>query len=298
MEDAVYLCSWSRSRKGFALWMKARPKVRVSAPTFDEAQDLLFGAILDAGGAMQPVMVFDPPMPKTSAEKKYTSPELYLICGDDRFETDAPRRSAFDTVRDVEKRLRWLDAFYGQPVCRTCKHTSGRRNDKLMTFTYPPTKYDGAFGSIGHDGGPNHQIVSEEFVALLTPEEKRRLKFQSTVRKRGRKFFELVGPEGPPYVAVAGLKNAGWHCTRCDHSTWGYWIDGLAMSSFLASSDLPSKLPGLFTVGSFPEIELAVSAARWKELVGKKGTRGFVNKPLGVVPDREVVRHPKLPTLE
>ena len=36
------------------------------------------------------------------------------------------------------------------------------------------------------------------------------LEFPPTTRKRGRKFLELVGPEGPPHVAIAGVKINGW----------------------------------------------------------------------------------------
>ena len=297
MEHAVYICSWSRSSDGFTLWVKSRPEIRASAPTYADAEERLIEAIQDAGGAMQAVMEFDPPLPKSTLEEKYSRPEIYSIGGDDRFETDAPRWKGSESVGEIEERLRWLDAFYNHPVCRKCKYTSGRRNDKTVTLTYAG-KYDGAFGSFGTDGGPNHQLVSEEFLTLLRPKERRNLEFQPTVRKGRKKFYELVGPEGPPHVAIAGVKVNGWRCTQCDHRTWGYWVDGMAISSFVARSDLPPDLGGVFTVGVFPEIELAVTASRWKEMLGQKGTRGFVSRQVGVVPDHEVVRRPELPTAE
>lgn len=300
MEHGVYLCTWSRSSHGYTLWVKSRQHVRASAPTYADAEQRLIEAIQEAGGAMQAVMEFDPPLPKFALEEKYCHPEIYLICGDDRFETDAPRRKCFESQQEAEERLHRLDAFYDQPVCRKCKYTFGRRNEKPVVLSYAPGKYDGAFGSFGSDGGPDHQIVSEEFLALLTPDEQQRLLFQPTKfsRKHDRKFFELVGPEGLPHVAVAGMKINGWRCTQCDHRTWGYWIDGMAINSFVARSDLPSPLPGVFTIGALPQIELAVTASRWKELLGQRGTRGFVSRRVGVVPVREVVRHPELATYE
>jgi hypothetical protein len=72
----------------------------------------------------------------------------------------------------------------------------------------------------------------------------------------------------------------------------------MAISSFVARSDLPASLAGVFTVGVFPEIELAATASRWKELLGRKGTRGFASQSLGVLPDHEAVRRPDLPTYE
>jgi hypothetical protein len=297
MEHRVYICSWSRSSDGFTLWVNKRPHVRASASTYAEAEERLIEAIQDVGGAMQAVLEFDPPLPKSTLEEKYTSPEIYLIGGDDRFETDAPRWKWSESAQEIEGRLRWLDSFYEKPVCRKCKYTSGRRNEKAVTLTSAPSKEDGAFGSFATDGGPNHQIVSEEFLALLTPQEKRGLEFQPTIRRGRRKFHELVGPEGPPLVAVAGMKFNGWRCTQCDHRTWSNPIDGMAISSFVARPDLRARLRGVFAVGAFPEIELAVTASRWKELHGRKGTRGFASRPLGVVPALEVVRRPKLADL-
>jgi hypothetical protein len=169
--------------------------------------------------------------------------------------------------------------------------------NRVVTLKFA-TKYDGAFGSFASDGGPDHKIFSEEFLALLTLQEKRSLEFQPTIRKGRRKFYELVGPEGPPYVAIAGMKVNGWRCSECDHRVWGYWIDGMAIQSFVARSDLPTPQRGVFPIGTFPEIELAVTASRWKELLGQKGTRGFASRQLGVVPDHEVVRCPELLTQE
>ena len=212
-----------------------------SAPTYAEAEERLIEAIQDEGGAMQAVMEFDPPLPKSTLDGKYSSPEIFLIGGDDQFETDAPRWKWSESAREVDERLRWLDAFYDQPVCRKCHYTCGRRNDKSVTLTFAPTKYDGAFGSFGTDNGPNHQIVSEGFLALLTPDEKHSLKFQPTTRKRGRKFFELVGPEGPPHVAVAGVKINGWRARSAIIARgaigWKGW------KSVLSLHDLTCQLP-------------------------------------------------------
>ena len=67
---------------------------------------------------------------------------------------------------------------------------------------------------------------------------------------------------------------------------------------FLRCKIRSARSSGVFTVGTFPEVQLAVTALRWKELLGKRGTRGFASSQLGVVPDYEVVRHPELATYE
>ena len=275
MEHGVYLCTWSFSPDGFVLWVKARPHIRGGGRTFAEAEEQLLAAIRDAGGAMQAVPEFDPPPARSALDEKYTAPELYLIGGDERFETDAPRRMPFESAVDTEERFRWSDTFYQSPLCRKCKSVSSPRSEKPMTLTFAPLQADGAFGHVGADAGPSHQIFSDEFLSLLTDEEKRGLIFRPTIRKGRKKFYELIGPEGPPRVAVAGLEHTGWRCIQCDHRTWGYFIDGLSMNSFIAMSDLPEPLPGLFNVGRPPEIELAVTGAGWKELVGRKARAGL-----------------------
>jgi hypothetical protein len=297
VEDAVYICSWSRTSAGFTLWVKSRPDVQASAASYAEAEQRLIEAIQNSGGAMHAVLEFDPPLPKSTLEEKYSSPEIYLIGGDERFETDTPRWKWSESKQEVEDRHRWLNSFYNEPVCRKCKFTHSRRSNIPITLTYTG-KYDGAFGSFGSDGGPNHQIVSEEFIELLGEEEKRCLEFQPTIRKGRKKFFELVGPEGPPLVAVAGLMISGWRCAQCEYRTWGYWVKGMSINDFVAKSDLSTGKSSVFTVGKFPEIYLAVTAARWKELLGMKGTRGFTSRLLGVAPDHEVIRSPRLPTME
>jgi hypothetical protein len=299
MEHGIYICSWSRSTDGFALWLTERPHIRGEAVTYAEAEKLLIQAIQDAGGAMQAVLEFVPPLPKSDLETKYTNPELYLIGGDDRFETDSPRAVAFETAEEREGRFKWADSFFESPICRKCAFAASRRGARPLFMEYVPRRYDGAFGNVGHEGTTSLQILSEEFLDLLTTDERGRLRLQAVTGKgRASKFYELVGPTGPPLVAVAGMKISGWRCTACDHRTWGYWIKGISINSFVAKTDLPPSLRGVFTIGGPPEVQLAVTATRWKGLVGKRGTRGFVSRLLGVVPDHELDRHPELPTYE
>jgi hypothetical protein len=273
--------------------------VRAEAPTYLLAEERLLEAIRERGGAMQAVLEFDPPLPKSEQERKYTRPELYLICGDDRFETDAPRAAPFETEEQREDRLAWLDAFFERPVCRECTAASSARSERPLRLTYAPRQYDGAFGHVGSDGATYAEVLSEEFLALLSFEERQGLVTRRVARRgKSRKFYELLGPAGPEFVAVAGLPVSGWRCSACGRLTWGYSLDGFSMHSFVAASDLSRPLPGIFTVGRPPEVHLCATGERWRELVGKSGARGFLSRALGVVPDREVVRHPELPTCE
>jgi hypothetical protein len=271
--------------------------VCAEAPTYALAEERLLQEIRERGGAMQAVLEFDPALPKSAQESKYSSPELYLICGDDRFETDSPRVAPFESEEQKEVRLAWLDTFFEQPVCRKCKAPSSPRSDRPLRLIYAPGQYDGAFGHVGSDGATYAEIVSEEFLALLSSEERKGLVTRPVARRgNSRRFYELLGPAGPVFVAVAGLPVSGWRCSACGRLTWDYWIEGFSIQSFIAASSLPGPLPGIFTVGRPPEVLLCATGARWRELVGKKGTRGFVSRPLGIVSDRELVRRPELPT--
>lgn len=273
--------------------------MRAEAPTYLLAEERLLEAIRERGGAMQAVLEFDPPLPKSEQESRYSCPELYLICGDERFETDAPRLAPFETEGQREGRLAWLDSFFERPVCRKCSAASSARSERPLRLTYAPRQYDGAFGHVGSDGATYAQVLSQEFLALLSSQERQGLVTRPVARRaKSREFYELLGPAGPEFVAVAGLPVSGWRCSGCDRLTWGYWLDGFSMRSFVAASDLPRPLPGIFTVGRPPEVHLCATGARWRELVGKRGARGFVSRPLGVVRDREVVRRPELPSHE
>jgi hypothetical protein len=105
--------------------------------------------------------------------------------------------------------------------------------------------------------------------------------------------FELLGPAGPVFVAVAGLQVSGWRCSGCGRLTWGYWIDGFSIHSFIAASDLPRPLPGIFTVGRPPEVHLCATGERWRRLVGK-AVRALSAMRWVWFPDREVVSASRL----
>jgi hypothetical protein len=296
MEDAVYICGWRKTSNGVQLWTTSTPTVKVEGESYAAAEERLLQAIWDRGGAMRAVLEFQPPLPKSELEAKYGSPELYLICADDRFELQIPPHPPFETEQVRETRFKWLDKYFERPVCRKCSGAYSPRSGEPLHLTYATREYDGAFGEIG---GTTAQIVSSEFLSLLNDEERQRLIFRPVQWKsQRRRFYELIGPAGPPFVSVSGLAVDGWKCSGCGRSTWGYWIKGFSIHSFISRSELSEPMLGIFTVGSLPEVHLCATAPRWRELIGKKGVRGFVSQPLGVAPEHEAVFNPELPTLD
>lgn len=283
---------------GYQLWVRNQDHIRSAGATIPEALDRLVEAIRNAGGAIHAVLEFDPPLPKSSLEAKYSQPEIYLIGGDDRFETDSPKRRPFETPDELAERLENADSYFQAPVCRNCRNATSLRSDKSLSVTYLPEGHDGAFGRVAHDVFTTIQIVSNEFLSLLSREEKDGLNLRPVhCDTNVGDFYEVLGPQGPPLVAVSDLEVNGWRCSLCAHREWGYWIDGFSIHSFIARADLPEHARGVFTVGSLPKIQLAITSQRWRDLAGRHGTRGFATSLLGVVPENEVIRFPDLPPL-
>ena len=133
--------------------------MRAEASTYLLAEERLCEAIRERDGVMQTVLEFDPPLPRSEQESRYSRPELCLICGDDRFETDAPRAAAFETGENREDRLAWLDTFFERPVCRKCGAASSARSERPLRLTCTPRQYDGAFGRLGSDGATYAEIL-------------------------------------------------------------------------------------------------------------------------------------------
>lgn len=299
MEHEVYLCGWSKIADDFRLWLKAKPEVSASAASYERAEEEFLDAIRANGGAMQAVLEFDPPLPKTELESSYASPEIYLVCGDDRFQTDAPRSIAFERPDEREARFKWQDQFFTTPVCRHCARATGLRNDLPLSMNYVPSRADGAFGYVGHEAGTRIEIVSDEFLSVLLPEERASMELRAVMRRgKGRAFYEIAGPAGAPFVGIPHLGLRGWRCEHCGSGVWGHWQRGLAMHEFVAGDDLPTTSLGIFTVGTPPEVRLCMTGARWRELIGKIGVRGFASHPIGAVRHRNFTRRPELPTKE
>jgi hypothetical protein len=297
MEHNVYVCGWSESDDGFELWVSTHPRVRGYGRTCAEAEQSLLDAILDGGGAIQAVLEFQPPLPQSEFERKYSVPKLYTVCGDERFETDEPKRIPFETDDERLIRESWYDEFFTSPCCRECRVPQGPRNDRQLNLTYIRSNYDGGFVTFS---GTSMYIFSEQFLKLLSKDEKQRMEFRPVGRttKARRQYFELVGPSGPRMVAVAGLKMSGWVCDACGFQRFGYRAEGVGIHAFIAESDLPTPVTEVFTVGTEPNVSLCVTAERWATMVGSAGTRGFTSQLLGVVSNREVRRDPELETLQ
>ena len=295
MEDDVYLCSWSCSQSGYELWLKSRPTVRGCGATYDEAEEALIEAIHDSGGAVRAVLEFNPPLVPSDDVREFLTPSIVTIWGDERFEQGGPRRGGFfANAEERDAHLVWDDQHYEGGFCRACRAPRGPRTERPLELSYVRSGYGGGFVSIA--GGTSY-VFSEKFLELLTTQERDFLELRQVVHTRRSRvaYYELIGPPGPPLVGLKDVApHSGWVCDDCCFRRFGYSRTGFSLNSFVASEDLPHPLPGIFTVGLQPCVELAATSERWAELVGKKGTQGMLSQPLGVVTPNRVDRKPPL----
>lgn len=206
--------------------------------TYDAAESRLISAIQDAGGAMHAVLEFDPPLPPSENIRRYLSPPIVRIWGDDRCEQGGPRRSgAFATAAERDAHIPWDHAHFVGGLCRECKMPLGPRTDKPLELEYVGSGQDGGFISIG---GTSRYVFAETFLALLDDRERAGLELRQVIRPpRSRvTLYELIGPAGPPLV---GLKNtpphSGCECDLCGGRTFGYLRTGFDLDDFVARED-------------------------------------------------------------
>lgn len=297
MEERVYICGWEASQKTFRVWLKEKPFSKAEATTAEAALESLIEAIQNDGGAVTPVFEFSPPLPRSEQELQFLNPELLTVTGDARFETEQPSAGMFASREVRELSDNWAAQFFTGEFCRTCTIPGGGRNEKPLKLTYVRSSYDGGFVCLGL---AIQQIYSEDFLALLTGTELAKLQFRPVVRagRASKRYFELIGPTGIPFVGAAGVELGGWRCPKCGQSVFNYFVKGLSCRHFVAHADLPTPLPELFTTGPAWSLNLCVTGDRWKRMVGQKGTRGLVSSPLGVLSNHMVVREPELKPLE
>lgn len=291
MEERVYLCGWKKGPGIFSLWLSEPPYSKADGQNLSEAIENLISSVQDDDGAVVPNFEFAPPLPKNQFESVFNSPELFLISGDECFEPDRVRAPAFSAPELREAEERWYEQFFDGTSCRECRTPSKSRNDKLLPLAYSGNGEDGGFMPLGNG---LISFFSEEFLTLLSEEELQRIHFKPTQQLGEIKkvVFELVGsPEIAP-VAVCGIAANGWRCNACGHRQFVTYSKRLSYRQFIAKADLPEPLPSLFIIGSPWNLGLCITAERWKEFVGRKGTRGLLSRPLGVVPDKLVVRSP------
>ena len=247
--EAVFVCNWRRSPEGFALWVKSQPTLCSQHLNYATAEEQLIDTIKKTASARIGVLEFDPPLPASEPESRFSYPDLLLISGSESIKALPPGQSNIPSHQNRD--WGWLDSFFEEPVCRVCSCASSPRSEKPLQLTDVPSRHCGATVDLA-GLFTDRQIFAQAFVDLLTPEERSHLMLRKVdCTESDRTFWELIGPSGPSAVAVAGLAPEGWFCEACRHRKLGYFIDGFDINDFVASSDLPRQAD-VFTIGGSP----------------------------------------------
>ena len=107
MEGRRFACGWKREGRLFHVWVKRRPKLTASAPTFNQADHRLWVAIMSATGDGESVREYDPPAPAPGPElieARRLDPAALVK----RLEQSTRRRSKpdpLDTNKRIERRF-------------------------------------------------------------------------------------------------------------------------------------------------------------------------------------------------
>lgn len=274
------VCKWKKTEGGWKLWRKGRPSVCGEGGTYEEAREALIGAIQHSGVSVlqEGPLEFDPPLPPAAEAERFMKPELYLLGGGEGF------------GGEVDPQAEYFEGGF----CPTCGCGVGARTGRPIILSRV-SKADGAYTTI--HGYQSRTLFSEDFLSLLTPEERERFDFRPVAyhercNKRKCDYYELSADSPVPFVGIQGYEADGISCRTCGHREINYYKDKAPLSRFLCLSDLPDPPPSCFPVGSHQRPHLCMTRQRWDEIRGHKFTKGIVSQAVGVVPEALCERNP------
>jgi hypothetical protein len=279
VEGRTYVCRWTQQDDAYVLTLDENPNLSVVDTDFESAADELASQIVLWNGDGEAVLDFVPARPVPGAEK-FTDSLLSL------------------DYNEGVKAANRDPSLYEGGICERCQFGIGERSKiQLEIETVPKNDMARVQGLL-----PWTVIYSEQFLKLLSDEERGQLVMQPVSARTGtRHFFELVGGSIADHVGVRGaeypsLFQQSWSCKTCKRRNFiVQHPDFAGTNTFLASSPLPVPLPDVFVhTGDFG-LNIAVTATRWKTLVKKTGTRGISTSAIGVIADALVDARPELP---
>jgi hypothetical protein len=296
-EGRVFVCSWKEENGRFRVWVKRRPKLVAHGATFVEADEELSGVICTATGDGESLHEYDPPPPEVATDTG-------LIFRLARVSGQSPA-----SILNPE-------ALFEDGFCSSCTKPRGARTSAALVLDSIKSGDDGGATQLKNGRrlgrrGPRLHFFSEAFLGLLVPTERDQFDWRRVERTgRSKKvFYELVGSSTRIPLCALAAGNA-WlaRCDVCGYEndpnygaaqSYPYWLLDAAEghvglpSSFVNVADLPKPLPSCFTVGAAPLHGLCFTKQRWRELVGRPGTRGISSAPVGVVTPARVDLHPR-----
>jgi hypothetical protein len=281
MEGRIYFCSWKRVGKRFRVWVKSRPTLAADGRTFTEADEALWWLIIEKTGDGENSREYQPRAPVDAELEKFLTPALVVVIG------------------DAAVRVQASTEYDGVP-CKTCGHIGGSRSDEPLVAADLESGIDAGFVVINQRpfAAVRRYIFSDDFLALLFPEERKRFAWRRVLRPRGAKraFHELLDADlTVETVAVSGLpKTGGWRCDRCGFQRLPHYVAWSWPSHWVCATALPRRLPSCFGVAHGHDLVFCFTAERWRRLAGTRGTRGVLSYEVGVAPPGRCDTVPKL----
>ena len=155
MEGRVFRCTWTQVGSRFRVWVRQRPKLAGEGETFAEADEALWGTILDELGDGESERQYDPPRPADTRLLEILSDRLVLAF--------APLYGAPYWPRETE-------SLFTEGSCSRCGNPQGDRTDVPLPLSWVSSDHD--IGSVGIRGARQawqFTFVSDRFLAQLTP---------------------------------------------------------------------------------------------------------------------------------
>jgi len=264
MEGLVYVCAWKKVGNLIKVWVKNKPKLQVSAATFEAADELLADQILVAFGDGENVREYVPSPPKSPAKVQLLDLDLVTVTGNSHLPVEGDP-----------------GLLYTGGACPKCRSLLGERSTVPLTLSYGNSRYEAGFV-----WQAPFQFFSEAFLNLLKPKERaafdwRPVQFKARTKKL---FYELRPKQMISFVKVKGMKFDVIRCPSCQTLRGLHCFRaGTPIYHYLSAADLPKPLPSCLAIGLPTRFYLCFTRKRWRELVGQPGTRGMVSNPVGVV---------------
>jgi hypothetical protein len=276
MEGRVFICSWKRVGSRYRVWWKARPKVAAEGDTFEEADEALWDAIMEATGDGENMHEYEPPAPGSAAKR---GPDVVMVGGGEWGE------------------LRTLEGLFENGVCTDCEHARGPRNESRLVITRMNSgpRHCGSV-RVTLDGA-RMRYVSETFRAMLTPEEDASVQWREIVGppRTRKQLFEVLGAATTiPYVAPLGPTIFRWRCEACGHvlSPFHGKAPGNGPYWFIAAAALPSPPTSLLVFGNPPDLDIGFTRERWRSLMDEPGAKGCKSSSIGVLRENQIDTSP------
>lgn len=272
-EGQVYLCSWSRGRGSFRVWLTSDPSIAAQHAEFDEADELLHEQIMVATGDGENLREYAPPPPAATVGE-WERGRLWQL---------GPEGTAT---------MSHEPSYFEGGLCDNCLRPLGPRNAIPLVVSALSGGGNAAMVRLGgavFGAGPYIMIVSERLLDCFTDVERSAFEWRPVQgASRRRKFFEVVSHSRvTPYVCPYGRARPSDRCEVCGF-TWSAcqrekgWPD-----YYVSEADLPQPRRTLIAVGSIDFGVLAVTDDRWRELVGQPGLKGIKGTAIAVIaPER------------